>query len=216
MEAFEEAEDTAKLVKDALEKEHAKRQEKTPKGPVTSFKVGGHDWVEGSWPLDTHRTKTWYTPGKIAKRVGPNTFLVQTGPSQFETRHETQLEDAVPDITGKHVDFQYTQHEDVPDEDEYLKEDDYVVDKVLSHRPNPAVPGGIEFKVKWKGCGKSHDSWVPPSSFVPPINKVWQAYLGQRGVDISAKDLMAAIMQAEDKILSLTDPFEDACCTMGG
>ena len=135
----------------------------------------------------SQRTKTSYTPGKVAKTVGPSTFLVQTGPSQFKTRHETQLKDRVPDITQKHVDFQYTQHEDNPDEDEYLEEDDYVIDKVLSHRPNPSVQGGIEFKVKWKGYGKSHDSWVPPSSFVPRINKVWQAYLGQKGVDISAK-----------------------------
>ena len=216
VEAFKEAEDTAKLVKDALEKEHAKRQDKTPKGPVTSFKVRGHVWVERPRPLGTHRTKTWYTPGKIAKRVGPSTFLLQTGPSQFKTRHETQLKDRVPDITGKHVDFQYTQHEDDSDEDEYLEEDDCVLDKVLSHRPNPAVPVGIEFKVKWKGYGKSHDSWVPPSSFVPRINKVWQAYLGQKGVHISAKDLMAAFIQAEDDILSLTDPFVDACCTIAG
>ena len=114
------------------------------------------------------------------------------------------------------MDFQYTQHEDDSDEDEYLEKDDYVVDKVLSHRPKPAVPDGIEFKVKLKGYGKSHDSWVPPSSFVPSINKVWQAYLGQKGVDISAQDLMAAIIGAEDDILSLTDPFLDACCIMGG
>ena len=101
-------------------------------------------------------------------------------------------------------------------EDEYLEEDDHVVDSVLSHRPTPAVPVGIEFKAEWKDCGKSHDSWSPPSSFVPRINKVWQAHLGQKGVDISAKDLMAAIIQAEDDILSLTDPFMDACCTMRG
>ena len=114
------------------------------------------------------------------------------------------------------MDFQYIQHEDNSDEDEYLEEDDYVVDNIVSHRPNPAVLSGIKFKLKWKGYGKSHDSWVPPSSFVPRINKVWQAYLGQKGVDISAKDLMAAIIQAEDDILSLTDPFVDACRTMGG
>ena len=49
---------------------------------------------------------------------------------------------------------------------------------------------------------------------MPRINKVWQAYLCQKGVDVSAKDLMAAIIQADDDILSLTDPFVDACCTM--
>ena len=70
--------------------------------------------------------------------------------------------------------------------------------------------------MKWKGYGKSHYSWVPPSSFVPGINKVWQAHLGRKGVDISVKDLMTAIIQAEDDILSLTHPFVDACCTMGG
>ena len=203
-------------MKDALKKEPAKQQDKTVKSPVTCFKVGGHVWVQRPRPLGTHRTKTWYTPGKIAKRVGASTFLVQTDPCQFKTWHETQLKDRVPDSTGQHVDFKYTQHEDNSDKDEYLEKDDYVVDKVLSHRSNPAVPGGIEFKLKGKGDEKSHDSWVPPSSFVPRVNKVLQAYLGQKGVDISAKDLMAAIIQAEVDILSLTDPFMDACCTMGG
>ena len=140
VQAFKAAEDTAKLVKDALEKEHAKRQDKTPKGPVTSFNVGGHFWVERPRPLGTHLTKTWYIPGNIAKRVGPNTFLVQTGPSQFKTRHQTQLKDRDPDIPGKHVDFPYTQHEDSSNHNEYLEEDNYVVDKTVSHRPNPAVP----------------------------------------------------------------------------
>ena len=70
LEAFKEAENTAKLVKAALEKEHAKRQHKTLKGPVTYFKVGGHVWAERPRPLDTSQTETWYTPGKIAKRIG--------------------------------------------------------------------------------------------------------------------------------------------------
>ena len=39
LEAFKEAEETAKLVNGALGKEYAKWQDKTPKGPVTSFKV---------------------------------------------------------------------------------------------------------------------------------------------------------------------------------
>ena len=120
------------------------------------------------------------------------------------------MKDHFSDITGKQVDFQNTNHENESDEDEYLEEEDYVSDKNWSHRPNPAVPGGIDFNLKWKG------SWVPPSSFAPPINKLWQAYLGQKGVNISAKDLMAAIIEAEDDMLSLTDPFVDASCTMGG
>ena len=112
VDVFKRAKDTAKLVKDTLEKEHAKRQDKTPKGPVTSIKVGGHDWLKRPRPLGSHPTKTWYTPGTIAKRVCPSTVLVQTGPSQFKTRQETQVKDRVPDITGKHVDSS---------EDEYLE-----------------------------------------------------------------------------------------------
>ena len=85
-----------------------------------------------------------------------------------------------------------------------------------SHGPNPAVQGGIEFKVKAKGYGKSQGSWVPPSSFVPGINKVWECHLGQKDVHIFANELLAAIIQAEDDILLLTDPFVYACCTAGG
>ena len=93
------------------------------------------------------------------------------------------------------MDFQYTQQLDDCNEDEYLEEDDYGADKMLSHRPNAAVPGRIEFKVKWKGYKKCHDSWLPPSSFVLRITKLLQAYLAQKRADLLAKVLMAAIIQ---------------------
>ena len=68
-EAFQEAEDTVA----ELEDEHAKRKQHVPSGPASTFKAGCPVWVERSRPLGTHRTKTWYTPGILRKRIGDTT-----------------------------------------------------------------------------------------------------------------------------------------------
>ena len=42
---------------------------------------------------------------------------------------------------------------------------------------------------------------------MPSINKLWHAYLGQKGVNLPTKDLMAAIIQGEDDILPSLIPL---------
>jgi hypothetical protein len=159
--------------------------------------------------LGTHRTKSWYTPGIVRKRMGDSTYWIQTGPAQFKTRHATQLKGREPDLQGKHVSLEFCAHDADEDDDEYHEDDDFIVEKVLAHRANPAVPGGLEFKVRWKGYGRSHDRWEPPSSFCPRITTVWQQYLAKHNIGLQAKDLMAAMVQAEHVILNSADPFLD-------
>ena len=43
-------------------------------------------------------------------------------------------------------------------------------EKILAQRPNASAPGGLQFKVRWRGYGPSHDTWEPVSLFVPRIN----------------------------------------------
>ena len=146
----------------------------------------------------------------VRRRLGDATVQVQTGPSQFKVRHQTQLRAREPDLKGKHVSFDYCAHEADEEDDEYVESDEHIVEKILSHRSNPRVPGGIEFRVKWRGFGKAHDSWEPASAFVPRMNTVWKEYLSQKGVNLQAKDLLAALVEAEEYIMQYSDPFIDA------
>ena len=58
----------------------------------------------------------------------------------------------------------YAAHE-ADSEDDYAEQDDYTVEKILARRPNASAPGGLEFKVRWRGFGPSPPpfrgwSWV--------------------------------------------------------
>ena len=62
----------------------------------------------------------------------------------------------------------YAAHEADWDHD-YAEQDNYTVEKILAQRLSDSAPGGVEFKVRWRGSGPSHDTWEPVSSFVPRI-----------------------------------------------
>ena len=44
------------------------------------------------------------------------------------------------------------------EEYDYAEQDDYTVEKILAQRPKASAPGGLEFKVRWRGYGPSHDT----------------------------------------------------------
>ena len=191
-ESMEAMADTHEQVRKALEEDHEKRRKLAPRSPTSTYKNGDHVWVLRPRPMGTHRTKTWWTPGVVVKRLGEDTYRVRTGPGQFKDRHgTTQLLPRVPDLRGKHVELDYTAH-DGDSDDDYAEQDDHTVEKILGHRSNPQVPGGIEFRVRWRGYGPRDDSWEPPSAFVPRITKAWHQYLTSKGVPLMAKDLSAS------------------------
>ena len=51
----------------------------------------------------------------------------------------------------------YGAHEADSDND-YAEQDGYTVEKILAQRPSAWAPGGVEFKVRWRGYGPSHDT----------------------------------------------------------
>ena len=72
-----------------------------------------------------------------------------------------------------------------------LKPQTYTVENILAQRPNASAPRGLEFKVRWRGYGMSHDTWEPVSSFVPRINTPFMDYIRKHKTKIHVSDLAA-------------------------
>ena len=130
--------------------------------------------------MGTHRTKTWFTPGDVVRRIGEDTYRIKVGHGQFRERHESQLRVREPGLRGKHVSLNYAAHEADWDDD-YAEQDNYTVEKILAQRPNAWAPGGLEFKVRWE----------PVSSFVPRITTPFMDYIRKHKTKIHVSDLAA-------------------------
>ena len=107
-------------------------------------------WVIRPRPMGTHCTKTWFTPREGVSRIGEDTYRMKVGDEQFRERHESQLRLREPDLRGQHVSLDYAAHE-ADSDDDYAEQDDYTVEKILVQRPGASAPGGLEFKVRWRG-----------------------------------------------------------------
>ena len=147
-------------------------------------------WVIRPRPMGTHRTKTWFTPGEVVRRIGEDTYRIKVGHGRFRERHESQLRVREPDLRGQHVSLSYAAHE-ADSDDDYAAQDDYTVEKILAQRSNASAPGGLEFKVRWRGYGPSHDTWEPVSSFVPRVNTPFMEYIRKHKTKIHVSDLAA-------------------------
>ena len=126
--------------------------------------------------MGTHRTKNWFTPGEVVRRIAEDTHRIKVGHGQFRECHESPLHVHEPDICGQHVSLDYTAHE-ADSDDDYAEQDNYTVENILAQRPNASAPGGVEFKVRWRGYGPSHDTLEPVTSFVPRINTPFMQYV---------------------------------------
>ena len=116
-EFFAPQEQTARDIRQQLEKEHAERQKSAPSSTAQKFRVGDPVWVTRTRPIGTHRTKTWFTPGGVVRRIGEDTYHIKVGHGQFRERHVSQLRVREPDLRGQHVSLSYAAHEADPDDD---------------------------------------------------------------------------------------------------
>ena len=82
-EFFARQEATARDIRQQLEKEHAERQKSAPSSTAQTFRVGDPVWVIRPRPMGTHRTKTWFTPGEVVRRIGEDTYRIKVGHGQF-------------------------------------------------------------------------------------------------------------------------------------
>ena len=181
---------TARDIRQQLEKEHAERQKSAPSSTAHTFRVGDPVWVIRPRPMGTHRTKTWFTPREVVRRMSEDTNCIKVGHGQFWERHESQLRVREPDLRGQHVSLDYAAHE-ADSDDDYAEQEDYTVEKILAQRPNASAPGGLEFKVRWRGYGPSCDTSEAVSSFVLRINTPFMDYIGKHKTKIHVSDLAA-------------------------
>ena len=84
----------------------------------------------------------------------------------------------------------YTAHETDSDND-YAEQDDYTVEKIVARHPNASVAGGMEFRVRWRGYGPSHDTWEPVSSFAPRINTPFMEFVRRHRIQLQVSNLEA-------------------------
>ena len=189
-EFFARQEATTRDIRQQLEKEHAERQKSAPSSTAQKFRVGDPVWVIRPRPLGTHRTRKWFTPGEVVRRIREDTYHSKVGHRQFRERHESRLRVQEPDLRGQHVSLDYAAHE-ADSDDDYAQQDDYTVEKILAQRPSASAPGGLEFKVRWQGYGPSIDTWEPVSSFVPRINTPFIDYIRKHKTKIHVSDLAA-------------------------
>ena len=99
-EFFAREEATAQDIHQQLEKEHAERQKSAPSSTAQKFRVGDPVWVIRPRPMGTHRTKTWFTPGEVVRRIGEDTYRIKVGHGQFRKCHESQLRVREPDLVA--------------------------------------------------------------------------------------------------------------------
>ena len=111
-----------------------------PKSASHKFRVGDPVWVLRGRPIGTHRTKTWFTPGNMVRRIDEDTYRIKVGLGQFREPHESQLRARDADVPGKHVSLLYTAGE-ADSDDDYAEQDDYTVEKILAQRPSASAPG---------------------------------------------------------------------------
>ena len=190
-EFFARQEVMARNIRQQLEKEHAERQKSAPGSTAQTFRVGDPVWVIRPRPMVTHRTKTWFTPAEVVRGTGEDTYRIKVGHGQFREPHEIQLH-VRPDLRGQHVSLDYAAHE-ADSDDDYAEQDDYTVERTLAQRPNASAPGGLEFKVRWRGYGPSHDTWEHVSWFVPWINTPFMDYMRKHKTKLHVSDLAALI-----------------------
>ena len=129
-------------------------------------------------------------------RIDEDTYRIKVGPGQFEGRHESQLRAREPDIRGKHVSLDYTAHE-ADSDNNYAEQDDYTVEKILAQRQSASAPGGVEFKVRWRAYGPSHDTWEPVFSFVPRINTPFMDCVRKHKTRFEVSDLESLTWEIE-------------------
>ena len=80
------------------------------------------------------------------------------------------------DVLGKSWTLFYTKG--VGKELDDCEPGDYVVEDILAHKV--LKDGELRFLVRWEGYSQEHDTWEPPTSFLPRYCEPWAKYVGKK------------------------------------
>ena len=194
-----EADATAAKVCKSLHDEHERRAKYFKEGKIHKYSLKDTFWWERHHKdvLTRHRQQSWYIPGIIVRKIGQEVYAVQVGDNKILDWDHTQLRPGALDPSGRAVTFEITAGDLYSDDDG--EEDHYTAERIPTDKPDPAMPGGRVYKVRWKGFTASQDSWEPPSSFVARYTTVWLDYLKKKGISLDVKDvLVQLIMHKQD------------------
>ena len=189
-EFFARQEQTARDIRQQLEKEHAERQQSAPSSTAQKFRVGDPVWVIRPRPMGTHRTKTWFTPGEVVRRIGEDTYRIKVGHGQSgsATRvnsvcgNPTSVADMCPWTTPNMRPIRTTT---------MLSRTTILSRRSWLSVRRPGHPGVWSSRFVGEAMGRPTTPGNPVSSFVPRVNTPFMEYIRKHKTKIHVSDLAA-------------------------
>ena len=187
-EFFARQQTMAREIREQLEKEHAMQAKTAPTSTAQKFRVSDPVWVLRPRPMGTHRNKTWFASEEVAPGLmrTPTVSKWAPGSSGVDMKVNTPL---VSLRSGGKIcpwttlPMWPTQTNDSAEQDKYTNE------KIRAQCPGASAPGGVEFKVRWRGYAPFCETWEPVSSFVPRINTPFMEYVRKHRTKLQVSDL---------------------------
>ena len=142
------------------------------------FKVGEKVWYRRPPDLSANLQSKWMGPCKILKRVGEGSYVVEARPGAEHHAHDDQLRKYIVDeYVGTPKPFNYYRGSS---RDINWQTDEYEAEKIMAHRKRR--DGRWEFKVKWKGCDATENSWEPLNHFFHRYSGALVKYAKEKGL----------------------------------
>ena len=150
---------------------------------IKVFNPGDRVWLE---LLKDDRSKLdpkYMGPCEVLDRVHDDTYRVSTPDGEKQVVFDRLKE--YPRLEGKREPlFYHRPHRAALPSG---LDDVNIVEKIVSHRR--LKNGQLQWRVRWKGCSPSEDTWEPVGHFLPQYNQDWARYCADNGLEFSASDL---------------------------
>ena len=167
-----------------LTKIHADQEEDQNPSRTIAYKEGQHVWVLRPKRMD--KLSSWWTgPHVLIKQVGQDTWEVDVG-NKHRVVHHAQMKPWYAPVVGLATPLHH--HMLTEDSDEKAAPDEWIVEKILSHRKKQ--DGSVEFLTRWQGYKPEDDTWEPAKHFLQKVNIDWLKYCKQHKIDFTVMQHM--------------------------